>query len=172
MNNTIANASNRPLYVQAGSIPDVGGTLRDWFQPMFFSKVVKSTAAFQVIEISDQIYFWGVIQPMNARQLYIKPEGQRAWTWQTLHADHSLKLQVDDLVIYLCVQTRVMARRDYSIYGYVEYDLVQDWMGAGPTPDALDGGNAFTTKNLDACPECFNGGSNFGVVDGGDAFVD
>jgi hypothetical protein len=49
-----------------------------------------------------------------------------------LHAQPVLALQVDDVVLYLGVQTRVMARQDYSIYNYVYYELVQDWTGSGP----------------------------------------
>lgn len=131
--NTIANGANRPLNVQTGTVPDVSGALKDWFQPMTFEPVTKSNSAFQVIEVGDPINFQGVIQPFTERQLVFKPEGQRAWTWLWLHADPVLTLQVDDVVLYLGVQTRVMSRKNYDIYGYVEYQLVQDWEGSGPT---------------------------------------
>lgn len=129
---TIANGSNTPLNVQTGTIPNVGGAMRDWFQPMTFGTVTKETVGFQVVETEVEVSFQGVIQPFTERQLQIKPEGQRAWTWLWLHADPVLTLQVDDVVSYLGVQTRVMARKDYGIYGYVEYQLVQDWEGSGP----------------------------------------
>jgi hypothetical protein len=130
---TIANGKNVPLNVQTGTVPDVSGALKDWFQQMTFEAVTKTTSAFQVVEAGDPIVFRGVIQPFTERQLIMKPEGQRAWTWLWLHAEPSLTLQVDDVVLYLGVQTRVMARKNYTIYGYVEYQLVQDWTGSGPT---------------------------------------
>lgn len=130
---TIANAKNTPLNVRTGTVPDVSGGMRDWFQPMVFERVVKTTEAFQVIETATEIHFQGIIQPLTERKLALKPEGQRAWTWLLLHADPVLTLQVDEVVLYLGVQTRVMSRKDNSIYGYVEYQLVQDWTGSGPT---------------------------------------
>jgi hypothetical protein len=129
---TISNGSNRPLNTRAGTVPQMGGALQNWFQPMVFTRVVKTVSGFQVVETPEDINFQGVIQPFTDRQLFLKPEGQRAWTWFLLHADPVLKLDVDEVVSYLGEQTRVMSRRDYSIYGYVEYHLVQDWTGSGP----------------------------------------
>lgn len=134
MTPTIANGKNTPLNVRTGTVPDVSGAMRDWFQPMVFTRVVKTTVAFQVVETAYDTAFWGVIQPFTDRQLQMLPEGQRAWTWQTLYADPVLSLQVDEVVIYRGVQTRVGSCKNYDIYGYVVYNLVQDWTGAGPTP--------------------------------------
>ncbi len=133
MANTIANGANRPLNTQAGTVPDVSGALKDWFQPMVFETVVKTTVGFQVVEAGTEINFMGVLQPMSPRQLALKPEGQRAWTWLTLHADPVLTLKVDEVVTYLGRQTRVMSRKNYELYGFIEYTLAQDWTGSGPT---------------------------------------
>lgn len=130
---TIANGKNTPLNVKTGTVPDVGGALTDWFQPMVFERVTKETVGFQVIETGVETAFRGVIQPFTNRDLQLKPEGQRAWSWFWLHAEPQLALNVDEVVTYLGVQTRVMARKDYTIYGYIVYELVQDWTGAGPT---------------------------------------
>lgn len=171
---TIANGSNKPLNIGTGSVPQNGGTLLDWFQPMIFTKIVKIVDAFQAVEGATSVNFQGVIQPLSAQRLQLKPEGQRAWTWLMLHASPSLTLTVDEIVNYLGIQTRVMARKDYSIYGYIEYELVQDWGGSGPTPtdipNVLFGGNAETSWFGDT----YNGGgalsSQFVVdEDGGEA---
>lgn len=129
---TIANGANRPLFSVAGTVPDVSGALRDYFQSMVFEPLQKTVTGFQVVETPSPINFRGTIQPFTGRQLMLKPEGQRAWTWYTLHSDPVLKLQVDDVVLWQGKQTRVMGRKDYTLYGYVEYELVQDWSGAGP----------------------------------------
>ncbi len=129
---TIQNGANTPLNEKTGTVPDVSGAMTDWFQPMVFETVSKTVDAFQVIEDGTEISFRGVIQPFSNRDLLLKPIGQRAWTWLWLHAEPQLTLEVDEVVKYLGVQTRIMARRDYTIYGYVEYHMVQDWTGAGP----------------------------------------
>lgn len=133
MKNTIFNAASLPLNVKTGTVPDVSGALQDWFQPMIFTPVSKVVEGFQVVETADPVNFQGVLQPFTERQLLLKPEGQRAWTWLLLHAEPVLTLAVDDVVLYLGVQTRVMSRKNFSLYGYVEYHLVQDWTGAGPS---------------------------------------
>lgn len=129
---TIANAANRPINLPAGTVPDVSGALKDWFQPLVFVQVIKSTVAFQVVETKVETPFLGVVQPFTKRQLQLKPEGQRAWSWLMVHADPVLTLQVDDVGIFLGKQTRVMGRLDFANYGYVEYVWLQDFTGSGP----------------------------------------
>lgn len=146
----IKNAADIPLNQQGqGTIPNVNSAMSNWYQPMTFGIVTKAMSGFEVIEDMEEINFQGVIQPLTGRRLMLKPEGQRAWNWQLLHADPSLNLKVDSVVIYLGKQTRIMAKKDYKIYGYVEYELVQDWEDAGPVPesetiDAYDGGTPET----------------------------
>ena len=125
----IKNGRSVPLNQTAmGSVPNVGGALNGWFQPMIFTLIGKSVEAFQAVETETPLNFRGVIQPYSERQLTLLPDGQRSWTWLQLHADPSLKLETDDVVIYLGVRTRVMGLKDYTIYGYIEYRLVQDWV--------------------------------------------
>lgn len=128
----INNAANQPIFAKTGMVPDVSGAMQGYFQPMIFEVVSKMVNGFQVVESGAPIKFQGVIQPFTERQLMLKPEGQRAWTWWTVHADPVLSLNVDDVGNINGVQTRVMSRKDFSLYGYMEYHMVQDWTGAGP----------------------------------------
>lgn len=128
----INNASSRAINLQNGTTPDVSGALQDWYQPMVFETVVKTVSGFQVVETPTVYNFQGVIQPFTERQLLLKPEGQRAWTWFLMHSDTSLALQVDDVVNWLGIQTRVMSRGFYGLEGYIVWHLVQDYTGSGP----------------------------------------
>lgn len=129
----IRNAGSIPLNQQpSGTTPDVSGALQDYYQPMVFSPVVKTIVGYQVDETANPINFRGTWQPLSPRVLMLKPEGQRAWSWFLLHSDMALVLNVDDVVIWRGKQTRVMARKDFGLYGYVEYHLMQDWEGSGP----------------------------------------
>jgi len=113
-------------------LPDVSGALLDWFQSMAFVVLTKSVVNFQNVETKTQTSFRGIWQPFNAQQLRMKPEGERAWRWFMLHADTSLELFPDDVVIYNSLQYRVMEKNDYLHYGYREYHLVEDFTGSGP----------------------------------------
>lgn len=132
MSSTIQNGKNQPINFQTGTVPDVSGAMNDYFQPMTFTVIEKQTVDFQLIEVPTAVTFRGVLQPFTERQLLLKPEGERAWTWFWLHAQPSLTLQVDDVVVWNGKQTRIASRKDYRLYGYVEYHLLQDWTGSGP----------------------------------------
>jgi hypothetical protein len=128
----IKNGKDMPLNQNSGTLPDVSGAMLDYFQPMVFAVVVKTVDNFQAVETKSSVNFQGVWQPLSARQLMLKPEGQRAWKWFQVHAEPALILQTDQLITYLGVQYRVMADKDYRLYGYVEYHLVEDFTGSGP----------------------------------------
>lgn len=128
----ILNANTIPLNQNSGTVPDVSDAMLDWFQPLTFTSIVKTVVNFQVVETPTNVSFLGVWQPFTARQLLLKPEGQRAWSWFTCHAQPELVLKADEVVTYLGVQYRVKEQTDYRLYGYVEYHLIQDYTGAGP----------------------------------------
>jgi hypothetical protein len=130
---TIANGANRPLFDKAGDVPDVSGALQSYYQMLVFEPVGKIINGFQVVEKGNPINFRGVIQPLSVRTLILKPEGQRSWTWLQLHSDPVLTLQTDDVILWRGIQTRIMGRTDFQLYGYVYYELVQDWSDSGPT---------------------------------------
>lgn len=124
---TFFNANSRPLNANTGTVPDMSDTITEWFQPMIFNLVTKETTAFQDVETSDEINFMGVWQPLEAQKLDIKPEGQQAWTWFQVHAWPALILKPDQIIKYLGVEYRVMKKLDYTLYGYVEYHLVENY---------------------------------------------
>lgn len=126
---TIRNGKDSAV---GGRLPQVTGALRGLMQPMTVETLVKTVINFQVVETATTFDFMGVVQPFTDRQLLLRPEGERAWTWLTLHADTSLQLSLDDVVTFKGKQSRVMKLKDWSDYGYVEYEIVQDYVGAGP----------------------------------------
>lgn len=130
----IANGKNTPLNQRMGSFPDVSGALSDWFQKMTFGIVTKTVTGFQVVETVEEIFFEGVWQPLREQALFLKPEGQRDWEWFQLHATPVLDLANDSIINYLGVQYRILFRKDYKLNGYIEYHLINDYTGAGPTP--------------------------------------
>lgn len=128
----IVNGKDTLLTQNSGTLPDMSGALTDYFMPITITRVSKTVNGFQVKETPTTSDGRGVIQPFSAKQLAMKPEGQRAWNWFTLHCGPGLVLQPDEVFTMLGVQYRVKGQSDYSLYGYVQYELIEDYTGAGP----------------------------------------
>lgn len=132
-NATISNAANIPLNARTGTVPNMRNTLANWFQPLTFAKIVKTIQAFQVVETMTEFSFFGHVQVYTDKQLLLKPEGQRSWSWfkvfaQAEPASALLELDLDEIIVYQGVQTRVMAMKQWQLHSYMEYDWVQDWL--------------------------------------------
>lgn len=127
------NGSSIPLNAAFGGLPQVGGALPGWSIPMVFGVVTKTRVNNKIVETMTNISTQGVWQPMSNQELKLKEEGQRGWAWYTVHALPSLILDLDSVVNYQGTQYRVMMKKNYKEYGYVEYQLVNDYTGAGPT---------------------------------------
>lgn len=121
----LVNGKDTPLNSSFSTLPNVSDVLPDWFQPLTFDVVTKTIVNFENQETVRTITTQGVRQPMTAQQLAIKPEGQRAWKWETLHCLPDAVLQVDDIVIFNGVKYRVMQKWNWSEYGYCEYHICE-----------------------------------------------
>lgn len=146
----IQNASTTPLFANTGTVPDMTDSLLDWFQPMTFGFVTKTVQDYQVVEVQQQITFMGIWMPLSGRELQMKPEGERQWNWIHLFSDATLNLITDDVITYITrnhstdnpdasmnytpLQYRIMVKKQYQLYQYIEWHLVQDYSGSGPTP--------------------------------------
>lgn len=128
----IDNAANRPLFYKSGTVPDVSGAIQDYYQYMVFTRVVKTVQNFQVVETPTAINFRGLIEPFTEKRLEMKPEGQRQWSWFEVTSDASLQLVPDEVITYQNVQYRVMSLKNMQLYGYMQYEIVQDYIGSGP----------------------------------------
>lgn len=129
----IVNAKDNPNGIQGASLPNVSDAMASYFQTMVFKRIGKTVnQLLQVLETAIPIQVQGVWQPFTPQQLIMKPEKQRAWKWFMLHAAVGTNLQPDDVVQFQGTQYRVMGILDYSLNGYLEYHVVNDYTGSGP----------------------------------------
>ena len=127
----IINGKDTPLESSFSTLPNVSDVLPDWFQSITFQVVTKDLEDYEVVETLTTITTQGVRQPMNAQRIAIKPEGQRAWKWETIHCLPDVKLNIDDIIILDGVKYRVMHKWNWAEYGYLEYEICQAYEDGG-----------------------------------------
>jgi hypothetical protein len=127
------NASEVPLSNNPGTLPNMSNVIAGWFQLVVMEKIVKTINNFQVVETTVPIQFQGVVFTEPTRNLAMMPNGQRMWKVKKLVCWPTVLLAPDDVVLYEQQQYRVMMTGDYKQYGIMEYALLQDYTGGGPT---------------------------------------
>ena len=130
----ITNGKDIKIGAQS-NLPQVAEALLTWFQTMTFDLITKAITNYDLTETKETITTKGVRQAFSAQQLSIKPEGQRAWKWETLHCLPDVQLKPDDIVVFNGVKYRVMEKLDYREYGYLEYHIIQDYTEPAPEPE-------------------------------------
>lgn len=105
-------------------------TLTGWEQPLTLVKELQNIVDGDLVTEEQKISFIGVWQPLKDERLEAKPEGQRSWEWIWIHAKSgTLNLETADKVIFNNKRYKVMEKKDYSLNGFVEYQLVRDYTG-------------------------------------------
>ena len=118
---------NRNRTLSSG-MPNMAETLTGWEIPLTLVKVTQSIIDGDSVKTEILINFLGVWQPLRDEQLQFKPEGQRSWEWIWIHAKSgSLNLSTQDKVIFNDKRYKVMSVKDYSLNGFIEYELVRDY---------------------------------------------
>ena len=83
-----------------------------------------------VTDNSSLFNFDGVIQPLKPEEIKLKDEGQWSWDWYWFHTKPNVNLKTNDRVVYKGVEYKIMAVKDYSDYGHIEYHCIKDWQNA------------------------------------------
>lgn len=123
----ISNAKDTLLSANPGTLPNVSGAMRGWFQPLTFTSIVKSVVNHQLVEVETEVAGFGVRVPFSPQQFKLVPEGQRAWKWEAVYTLPSLILNPDDKMVFGGTTYRVMSKQDFKEYGYVLYSIAQDY---------------------------------------------
>ena len=118
-------STNRSL---RGGLPQMTNTLNGWEVPLTLKRIKQSIIDGDSVKTEEIINFQGVFQPLRDDQLQFKPEGQRSWSWYWIHAKAgTLNLQTQDKIEFQGTRYKVMSVKDYSLYGYIEYQVILDY---------------------------------------------
>ena len=129
---TITNANSRPLSSFRSDVPVMTEVLDGWMRPTEVSLIVKSIVDFRTVETITLRTVSAVVQPFTSKQLSIKPEGERGWSWKTLHVKWPDSFNLDDVIAIDGERYRVDKKTEWNEYGYFQYEICQDY-----TPPAV-----------------------------------
>ena len=119
---------NRTLSQINFNFPQMSSTLTGWEVPLTLVKITQSIVEGDSVKTETEINFMGVWQPLRDEQLQFKPEGQRSWEWVWIHAKSgTLNLKTQDKILFNSKRYKVMSVKDYSLNGFIEYELVRDY---------------------------------------------
>jgi hypothetical protein len=113
--------------IKYSNLPNLSNPIKKWFQNIEFGFITKSIVDFEAVETIIKKSFVGVVQNLDSKQLQVKPEAQRSWSWKMIHCLPDLVLDVDEKIEYEGETYRVMNIRDFKEYGYLEYHIVRDF---------------------------------------------
>lgn len=110
-------------------MPNMSNTLTGWETSITLEIVSQDvTSDGEATFTTQQVTFLGVVQPLRTEQLELKPEGQRSWEWLWIHAKSgTLNLHTADKILFNSKTYKVEGVKDYSLNGFVEYELVRDY---------------------------------------------
>lgn len=116
---------------QLSGMPKMSAAFAGWFQSITLQVVTQTVGADHFVQqATKSVTFKGTIQPLSPKQIALKPEGQRAWTWLQIHCEGTnLTFQDNDIITYNGQNYKIMATRDYSLNNYIEYHAIQDYQG-------------------------------------------
>ena len=109
------------------SMPQVDLGVDRFLSPLIIEKLQVSVVDGFAQKVPIVIKTLGVIQPMKPQELLVKPEGQRAWRWYTLHCSVNVELKPNDRVRIRNMVYKVMDKLDYSRSSYLQYGLIEDF---------------------------------------------
>jgi len=107
------------------ALPNLRQALRNFGRPLQFAIIEKSVVDFEAVETTlDVKYLNGVMTPMTAQKLLIKPEGQRQWKWWEIIT--TTRLNLDWLLQDPAGKRyRIMSITDWSQAGFYTYELTE-----------------------------------------------
>ena len=112
-------------------MPQMDTTLNNWEQPIKLVKIAQSIVDYQAVNNESIYFFQGTIQPLSPKELIVKPISERSWEWLQIHTKINIikqyNLTTNDRIIYNNKRYKIMLQNDYSLNGYYEFHLVEEF---------------------------------------------
>ena len=122
----INSAKNNLITNINSNLPNMSSTIVNWFLDLTFETVERTlNGADWDFTVTGKINTKGVVQPPRNKDLKIYPEGAWAWEWLLIHCLPDTPLEVNQYIKYDAKTYKVMAKKDFTKYGYVRYTILE-----------------------------------------------
>lgn len=108
-------------------IPRIKKALFGWQSVITLVKIEQSAVNYKNIETETVMTFKGVVQPADKEKLKISAIGERSWRALMIHTQEALFLNTGDKVEYSGVRYKILEKNDFSLNGFYEYILIEDY---------------------------------------------
>jgi hypothetical protein len=108
-------------------IPKIQVAFNGWESPIKLIKITSSIVEYEKVFTRAEVNFKGVVQPLTAEALKIKPLESRSWEWLMIHTRTSAEIFTNDLIEYNGKEYKVMFENNYNLNNYYEYHLVKNY---------------------------------------------
>ena len=130
----IVSAGATSLADSISGQPFISEGLLDYFRAMLIGIVsarIQGSAVDTLDGTAKTTIIWkltqGILQPGNSEKLSIQAEGERSWQNGLLHTTPDFNVATDTILIIKDVPYRVMEKKDFSVNGYVEYQILETY---------------------------------------------
>jgi len=109
-------------------MPQMQDVLNQWQEKITLIKISQTIDEEGIATFTQTpLTFLGTIQPLVATSLQVNSDGQRKFPQWQIHTKFKLHLAIgaSDRVAFKGVNYKVMADKDYSRNGYLEYHLIE-----------------------------------------------
>lgn len=107
-------------------LPNMSQTIKPWFLNITLEVVGQTMQGADWVEtVIKTINTKGVVQPPSPKDLKLLPEGAWAWEWLTVHTLPNTDIEPNQFIKYDGKTYKVMAKKDWSKYGYIKYTLLE-----------------------------------------------
>lgn len=107
-------------------IPFIESAVLNWAEEIEIKIVGRYQENFKTKESYIHKTVLGILQPASKNLEYSK-DGTKSFPQFTLFAETDLELSLDDQIVIEGKSYRVIGSQDYSLYGYVQFDLVKGY---------------------------------------------
>lgn len=109
------------------SMPNVDPALQGWFSTISMVVITQSNVKGLLETTRKTVKFEGVVQPLQAEKIQLKPEGQRSFKWLQIHTVVDNPLKTDDRIEYGGEKYKIMGKYNYEQNGFIEYHCIEDF---------------------------------------------